>query len=102
MKNSTKNNLQKGKTAVIKSSGMDVRSIPQPIPVEELNWDLEFDFPRKNPILHVGETSQVEYKLKTRDNLNIRLKRPIIPKVGTSRRFQQNKFEEVLDNSESE
>lgn len=96
------NSLSKGRAIVIKSSGTSINSIPQPVPIERLTFDLEFDFPKRKPILHIGESSQVEYKLNTKQGLHIKLKKPHLERIGLSRDEQQHKFTKNLEDSDSD
>lgn len=86
-----KGSLQRGKSVIIKSSNMDVSAIPQPIPVEGLTYDLDFDFERKRPPLKIGEANEVDYMLKTKKGISLRLKQPVESSIGsTSRRYKED------------
>lgn len=71
---------------------MDVSAIPQPIPVEELTYDLDFDFERKCPLLKIGEANEVDYMLKTKKGISLGLKQPVESSIGssTSRRYKED------------
>ncbi|UML14524.1 movement protein [Viola yellow mottle virus] len=87
-----------GSAIVIKSSSMDVTTIPQPIPIDALTYNLEFDFPKRDRKIKVGESSNTDYVIQGNNSLKIRLKEPEHLALGRSKRFNQARFEEYLDN----
>lgn len=90
--------LRKGKSVVIKSQRMDVRAIPQPIPVDKLDYDLDFAFPKARKVItQAGTSTEVEHTYSTKKELHVRLSEPILTKgAGPSKRFNTDQFKDLF------
>lgn len=90
------NNVSKGQTLILKTSGQSLMEVPKPIPIEEVSWDLEFDFNKNKQTKKIASTSDIAYKLKTGDNLYVKLKPPVemarrsVSKADYLKRFDRN------------
>lgn len=73
----SRSNLERRNAIVIKGNGVDVRNVPQPIPIDNLSWDPDFKFPRNQERHKVGTSTSVEYTTKTKDEYRVVFKRTI-------------------------
>lgn len=97
------NNVSKGQTLILKTSGQSLMEVPKPIPVEEVSWDLEFDFNKNKQTKRIASTSDVAYKLKYGDNLYVKLKAPLEPaRRSVSKLEYLKRFNKNLNDVESE
>ncbi|AFO54489.1 movement protein [Rose yellow vein virus] len=78
--------LQKGKAIFLKPKEMDIITLPKPIPLDNLNYDLEFNF-QKEQKLQPMVSNDVDYKLSTKDEFIVRLKNPRHKLASRSYRF---------------
>ena len=95
------NKLKEGKTVYIKPSDMDVVNIPQPIPIEDLNYDLEFEFTDYvKPKPRVSNT--VKYAVETSKGLHVKLESPRKPSRTKSSRFPAMSTSKLFEDLDDE
>lgn len=97
-----KGKIDPGQAVVIKSGKFDVCTIPQPIPIDSLTYNLEFDFPNRKPKLQRGESSTTNYIIQGENSLRIRLKTPEHLSSSRSRRHDEKNFNKFKDDENSE
>ena len=92
--------LKVGKSIYLKPRDMDVMNVPQPIPIDELNYDLDFVFTDQTP-LKPSVSSQVKYCVNSSQGLNIRLAKPKLVKTR-SNRFPSISIKDTKDHDDSD